>query len=429
MSAPTRQSEFNSSITPVGTLFRDAENTSAFFKAGITGFAGTGKSKTAAIIARGLVKLARELRLTYADKPVYYYDTETGSDFLRKDFEVDGIKLRTLKSRAFVDLLAAVHEAEAHGAVLIADSVTHPWQELCETFRKSKADRLRQPTYKLQFQDWAYLKAEWAKFTTAFVNSPLHILICGRAAFEYDFFEDDDGKKQLEKTDVKMAAEKDAGYEPSILIYMERHRDMETMKAYRTGTILKDRADVIDGQIFRDPTFENFMPHVRELNLGGPQLGVDTTRTSAKLIPAKDARDDNARKRRIILDEIETLMMLHFPGQTAKDKTAKITAMLKHFQACWTEMEEVMPLFDLRCGYETLHQELTGGPSKYSSTPITEKVPLTVDLKDGIPDAIMDKLPATNADPFHIPEDLRRTDAPKASGQATEPNWMEDFVS
>jgi AAA domain len=399
--------------TAIGSLFREAENTSAFFKAGITGFAGTGKSKTAAIIARGLVKLARELRLPYADKPVFYYDTETGSDFLRKDFAADGIPLRTLKSRAFVDMLAAVHDAQANGSVLICDSVTHPWQELCETFRRSKAERLRQPTYKLQFQDWAYLKAEWAKFTTAFVNSPLHILICGRAAFEYDFFEDDDGKKQLEKTDVKMAAEKDAGYEPSILLYMERHRDMETMKAYRTATILKDRADVIDGQIFRDPTFENFMPHVQCLNLGGQQLGVDTTRTSARLIPKKDERDDNARKRRIILDEIETLMTLHFPGQTAKDKTAKLSAMLKHFSACWTEMEEIMPLFDLRCGYETLHQELTGGPSKYASTPITQKVELAHDIKDGIPDFLKRELP----------------DAPKPNGQTTDPAWVEEFVS
>lgn len=409
MSMHVKPSDFSTS-TAVGSLFRDAENTSAFFKAGITGFAGTGKTKTAAIIARGLVKLSRELRLPYADKPVYFYDTETGSDFVKKDFTADGIALRTLKSRAFVDLLTAVREAEVNGSVLIADSVTHPWQELCETFRRSKADRLRQPTYKLQFQDWAYLKAEWAKFTTAFVNSPLHIIICGRAAFEYDFFEDDDGKKQLEKTDVKMAAEKDAGYEPSILMFMERHRDMETMKAYRTATILKDRADVIDGMVFRDPTFENFMPHVRELNLGGEQLGVDTTRTSAQLIPRKDERDDNARKRRIILDDISTLMTLHFPGQTAKEKTGKLQMMLKHFSACWTEMEEVMPLFDLRAGYESLHQELEGKPSKYVNIPITQKVELTHDIKDGIPDFLKRTLP----------------DAPKA---VTDPSWIEDFVS
>lgn len=387
-----------SSATPIGQLFQEAENTSAFFKGGITGFAGTGKTKTATIIMIGLVQLARQMKLPYADKPVYFYDTETGSDYVRKDFQKAGIKLRTLKSRAFIDLRAAVREAEANGAGLIADSVTHPWKELCETYRRTKAERLKQPTYKLQFQDWAYLKEEWGQFTDLYVNSALHFIMCGRAAFEYDFFEDDDGKKQLEKTDIKMAAEKDAGYEPSILMFMERHRDMETKKAYRTATILKDRADVIDGQVFRDPTFENFMPHVSELNLGGQQLGVDTSRTSAMLVPKKEERDDKARKRRIMIDEIETLFGLHFPGQTVKDKTTKLQMMLKHFHACWAEIEEIMPLFDLRAGYETLHQELEGKPSKYSSIPITEKVPLVVDPL-AIPEFLKRQLPDQPADP------------------------------
>lgn len=449
MSAPIRNEQFQTNVTPVTSLFRDAENTSAYFKAGVTGFAGTGKSKTAAIIARGLVKLARELRLTYADKPVYYYDTETGSDFLRDDFKSDGIALRTLKSRAFVDLLAAVREAEVNGAALIVDSVTHPWKELCETYRRTKGARLKppQPNYRLQFQDWAYLKEEWGKFTDAFVNSQLHIVMCGRCAFEYDFFEDDDGKKQLEKTDIKMAAEKDAGYEPSILVYMERHRDMETMQAYRTATVLKDRADVIDGAVFRNPTFENFMPHVQRLNLGGQQLGVDTTRNSAGLVPQQEQRDDYARKRRIVVDEIQTLMTLHFPGQTAKDKTSKLQAMLKHFNACWAEIEEVMPLFDLRAGFDSLHQELEGKPSKYSQAikanpearevigdfptnsvraivsaidkPATQKVPLRTEINDSLPDGL------------DIPAHLRRAqpDDPKPNGVAVDHNtWIEEFV-
>jgi hypothetical protein len=105
--------------------------------------------------------------------------------------------------------------------------------------------------------------------------------MCGRAAFEYDFFEDDDGRKQLEKTDVRMAAEREAAYETSLSVLMERHTDMETKKAHRTATILKDRGSVIDGQVFRDPTFDCFMPHVRLLNLGGKHMGVDASRIAA----------------------------------------------------------------------------------------------------------------------------------------------------
>ena len=88
---------------------------------------------------------------------------------------------------------------------------------------------------RLQFDDWGYLKGEWRKFTDLFINSNLHIILCGRAGYEYDYFEDEAGKKQLEKTDIKMKAEGEMGYEPSLLVLMERHTDLETMKAYRHG--------------------------------------------------------------------------------------------------------------------------------------------------------------------------------------------------
>src|SRR3954471_2366820 len=219
-------------------LFKPAEVTSAYLKASLTGFAGSGKTRTSAEIVIGLVKLMQELRLTAAEKPVYFLDTETGSDWVKKLFDTADIKLAVAKTRSFADLVPAITEAQHNGSALIVDSATHFWKELCETYQRAKAQEYRRSTYRLQFQDWGFLKGEWAKFTEIFVNSPLHIVLAGRAAYEYDYFEDDDGKKQLEKTDVKMAAEKDTAYEPSLSILMERHTDMETMKAYRTATVL-----------------------------------------------------------------------------------------------------------------------------------------------------------------------------------------------
>jgi hypothetical protein len=348
------------------SLFKPAEITSAYLKAGLTGFAGSGKTKTSSIIAIGLVKLMRELRLSMADRPVFFLDTETGSDWVKPDFDAADIPLVVAKTRAFSDLVPAIKEAQSAGSFLIVDSATHFWKELCETYQKTKARERKMATYRLQFQDWGFLKGEWAKFTDVYVNSPLHIAMDGRAAYEYDYFEDDDGKKQLEKTDVKMNAEKDTGYETSLSLLMQRHTDMETMKAYRTATVLKDRGAVIDGKVFRDPSFENFMPHIKLLNLGGRHMGVDTTRNSAALVP-HDQRDNKQVQRKIVLDEINSFMTLKFPGSTAKDKTSKISMLLKHFNACWTEMEEVMPLFDLRAGFDSLHRDLEDGkPSKYS---------------------------------------------------------------
>ena len=112
-------------------IFQKSTNQSAFLKAGIMGFAGSGKSRTSAEIAVGLSKHT-------GNKPVFYLDTETGSDFLKPLFDKEGIELFVSKSRAFKDLLSAVDEAEGQGAILIIDSISHFWNELMEAFKKKK---------------------------------------------------------------------------------------------------------------------------------------------------------------------------------------------------------------------------------------------------------------------------------------------------
>jgi hypothetical protein len=347
------------------TLFKKAEVTSAFLKMGLMGFAGSGKTYTATNTAIGLVQHMRKLNISYADKPVFFLDTETGSDWIKPAVEKADIDLFTAKTRAFSDLMTAVKEAEANASLLLVDSISHFWKELCEAYMRKK-NRTR-----LEFQDWAHLKAEWGKFTDQFINSNLHIILCGRAGYEYDYFEDGAGKKQLEKTGIKMKAEGEMGYEPSLLVLMERETDMETMKVHRTATILKDRSTQIDGKQFNNPTFASFMPHIKFLNLGGRQLGVDTNRTSDHTIPA-DVRDNNRTQRKIVLDEIESLMTYHYPSTSGADKKSKLELLRKHFKASWTEIESVMPLFDLRAGYDSLHRDLEDKPSRYSAdTPIS----------------------------------------------------------
>jgi hypothetical protein len=254
--------------------------------------------------------------------------------------------------------------------------------------------------------DWGFLKGEdgWGRFTNLFVNSKPHIVMCGRAAFEHDFFEDDDGRKQLEKTDVRMAAEKEAAYETTLSVLMERHTDMETEKAYRTATILKDRGSVIDGQVFRDPTFEDFLPHVRLLNLGGKHVGVDVSRNSSALIPAS-ARDNNALQRRIVLDEIESLLVVHHPGTSGADKKRKLELLRQHFQASWTEIESLMPLDRLRAGYDALHVSRAARPGSARGSL---------------------RAPPSRPEMPNIPDNLRRTRP--ANGGADDPDGYLQLV-
>lgn len=355
-------------------LFRKAEVTSAFLKMGLMGFAGAGKTYTATQTAIGLIQHMHKAGVEYAGKPAFFLDTETGSDWVKPQFEAAGIDLFTAKTRAFVDLKTAVAEAEKDASLLLVDSISHFWAEICNAYMKEKR-RTR-----LQFEDWAYLKKEWGLFTDLFINSNLHIILCGRAGYEYDYFQDEAGKKQLEKTGIKMKAEGEMGYEPSLLVLMEREMDMDTNKVIRTASIIKDRSTSIDGKKFINPTFEHFMPHIKYLNLGGRQLGVDTSRTSDASIPA-DERDNRALHRKIVLDEIETLLVRHYPGQSASDKKAKLDLINTHFKASWTEMERLMPLMDLRAGYDGLHVELEGISSRYAY--IREVAP---EMNDEIPD-------------------------------------------
>ena len=363
------------------SLFKPAEVTSAFMKLGLLGFQGSGKTKTASKVVIGLVQYMKERGVDYASKPVMFLDTETGSDWVIPDFKAAGIRMEAAKTRAFSDLLTAVDEAEANGSALIIDSITHFWMELTQSYMK-KRNRTR-----LQFEDWGYLKSEWAKFTDRYVNSSAHIALCGRAGFEYDYTVDDETqKKNLEKTGVKMKAEGEMGYEPSLLVLMERQQEIEANKikrVWRTATVLKDRAARLDGQCFEDPGFEQFLPHIQMLNLGGRQMGVDTSRNSQHMI-TPDKRDWQPVQRRIVLDETKDLLLLHFPGQTAQEKTGKVRALLDAFNASWAEIEEVTPLADLRAGYDKMHVSLTGQPSKYASA-IARDAEGT-DLNDSLPD-------------------------------------------
>jgi hypothetical protein len=63
-------------------IFKKAEQNAAFLKMGLLGFAGSGKTWTASLVAMGLVQLARKKGLAYADKPVVFLDTENGSDYV-----------------------------------------------------------------------------------------------------------------------------------------------------------------------------------------------------------------------------------------------------------------------------------------------------------------------------------------------------------
>jgi hypothetical protein len=358
-------------------LLKPAENTTAKLKMGLMGFQGSGKTHTMTSVAIGLVQMMRELGLPEGQKPIAFMDTETGSDWVRPRIEAAGIKLLTAKTRAFSDLLTIIDEAEANASILLVDSATHIWREFVAAYLRAKKRSA------LRFDDWNYLKGEegWQRFTDRFVNSNLHFIFAGRAGYEYDFNTDEEtGKKQLEKTGIKMKAEGETGYEPNLLVLMERQMNMATKADEHVAHVIKDRSTLLDGKEFPDPTFETFLPHIKCLNLGAKQMGVDTTRTSAASMPSPEPRDSKALQRAVVIDELNDLLMRHGAGGTAAAEKLKRSDLLKK---CFgtvskTSIEEQISLFDLRAGYDALHVDLTGHHSQYG---LREGFP--AELKEG----------------------------------------------
>lgn len=353
------------------TLFKRAESTSAYLKAGFLGFAGSGKTYTATNLAIGLALMINEKKLKEAGRPIFFLDTETGSDYVTPKIREAGLEIFSAKTRAYTDLLAAIKECEQSGSVLIIDSITHFWREFVESYQR------RKDVSYLDFQDWNFLKGSqgWGQFSDRYVNSSCHIIMCGRAGYEYETEVNSKGKKEQVKSGIKMKAETETGFEPSLLVLMERETNVKTNKVSRTAYILKERFNLIDGKEFQNPTFESFRPHIDSLNLGGAQLGVDNTRTSDAMF-SHDGDDTKwkyeQRQKEIALEEIKEEINKHCGyGQDHETKKAKADLLEDIFGTrAWSKVEATSWKL-LQMARDTLWMKTRGHP--YGGSPaVTE---------------------------------------------------------
>lgn len=361
------------------SIFTPAEHSQAFLKAGIMGLQGSGKTYTATEIAIGLVEHLRKLNQADSNKPIAFFDTETGSDWMLKRFKEAGIPLLRSRSRALVDLCNGMQEATGTCSVLLIDSITHFWTRFVEEYVERSGRRW------LEFSDWNFLKKEWRRFTDLFVNAPLHCIMCGRQGYEYDYFEKEDGKSELQKTGVKMKAEAETGYEPSILIMMEsRQRVVEDAPARgrkkktaaklhvsgidRIATILKDRSQLLDGRQFVNPTFADFLPHIEQLAFGHRHEAIED-RNNAALFSDQGNQTRYAKEKRekdIALEEIGEVIKKHHAGQDKASKDERGMLLEKFFGTrAWSRVE-TLSLADLQVGRNKLWIQLEGAPYAFS---------------------------------------------------------------
>ncbi|MDD5110694.1 MAG: ATP-binding protein, partial [Patescibacteria group bacterium] len=104
----------------VDNFFMPAANNKPYFKMALQGFAGTGKTYTAALIAIGLHQR------TKSAKPVIIFDTEKSAKFLKPLFDNAGIPLLVKESRSLADLVQTMQRCEKGASdILLIDSLSH----------------------------------------------------------------------------------------------------------------------------------------------------------------------------------------------------------------------------------------------------------------------------------------------------------------
>lgn len=367
-----------------GSLLTPLGQGQAYLKAGFLGFQAGGKTWTATLLAIA-VRNFFELK-----GPIAMFDTEGGSEYVAPLIrEQTGMDPVGIKSRSLDQLCELTEECVSAGvSVLIGDSMTHVWREVCEAYLQDINKRLKYwatqnnrrfvPKKNLEFQDWGPVKKLWNRWTDLYLNAPLHMIIAGRAGFEYDMEADDDGKKQLIKTGVKMKAEGEFGFEPSLLVEMDREQKNDGAGGFtihRRATVLKDRFNIIDGATIelgeREPakqlvqTFEFFRPHL-ELLKPGQHTPIDTrvqTQTGADE-DGTDAWQRERRARTILCEEIQGEITAKYPGQTAAEKKEKADVLHTIFQTrSWTAVES-MDSRKLREGLHFLREKFGTLPPK-----------------------------------------------------------------
>lgn len=303
-------------------------NSRPFLKMALQGFAGDGKTMTAAVVAIGVHKLIK------SKKPIAIFDTEKASKALKPHFDKEKIEVVVDdENRSLAALNHTIQECIAGAAdILIIDSITHVWEDFMTAYMKTKNRT------KLEFQDWGVLKPKWKKeFSLAFVQAPLHIIFTGRAGYEYENEKNEDGKREIFKSGVKMKAEGETAFEPDILVFMEKHQDLLGQKKniWRTATILKDRTTLIDGMTLnadgkaKGPSFKMFEPAVKAL-LDGEFLDV-----RPELIKDDFEADDKKallrHKKEVAIAEIEGELIRMGLGTSAQDKKIMVWILNKVF--------------------------------------------------------------------------------------------------
>ena len=309
--------------------FKKAKAEQAALKIGIYGRQGSGKTFTALMMAEGIAATTK--------KRVAYVDTERGTDFYTKAvterrIHPEAFDFDAIYTRSIAEVTKEVRALKpAEYCCVVLDSVTHLWEAAVNAYSGRKGGGGQIP-----FHAWTGIKKPYKELMQFLINSPMHVLLCGR---EGQVYETDPNTDEVKASGFKMKAEGETPYEPHILFRMdpERNRDgSTTIRIYAE----KDRTSVLAGQTIvlytpdgktpKNATFDRLVKPLLGL-LGDKQAQVETNdeaaaRDSEEIAAAAAAKDKRSLELR---EEYEARFKLAKTSEDVEALSKELTKDLK----------------------------------------------------------------------------------------------------
>ncbi|MGD1842756.1 MAG: AAA family ATPase [Thermonemataceae bacterium] len=328
-------------------MFTKLENNRPFAKVAFEGFAGDGKTYTAAQLAIGIHRLIQSKR------PIAVFDTEKAFKALKHIFDKFSIEVMIAEGqRSLTALNQAIQWCEEGNAdILIIDSITHVWENFIEAYKTEKKRNT------LQFQDWGIIKPRWKKnFSDVFVMAHVHIIFTGRAGYAYDTeVNPKTGKREIHKAGIKMKVENETAFEPDLLVLMEKVQKTlgEEKSVHRLATILKDRTTMIDGKTFQNPSFEDFYPAIKIL-LDGELREVHGEELPDTFQDFEEKLSSRVKECSQVLTEIEGSFQLIGLSNATKDRQFKAYILNKVFGVNALASVGELPIHQVKQGQKVI---------------------------------------------------------------------------
>jgi hypothetical protein len=313
-----------------------------FIKASFGGFAGSGKTRTMALFVAGAYK---QMKCT---KPVLIVDNEKGSRFLVPFFQQQGIEVLVKETSSLPDVLASMQFLK-DGEIdfLMVDTLSKVWYRYVSDYKEKNRKTF------MQLDDWGKILPAWQQeFSDRFVELAGNMVFSGRGGFSYEKEEDatdSDGKVTKKgsfvKSGVKMKLAGETPFEPDLNVWMELQEEVGKkgkLSVWREAHVMKDRSAIIDGKVFKNPTYKEFKPVVDFLlSVGTGPVAGETDNTN--LAPSEDfgwqkRRDD----RDIEVEKIKAVFDKLAIGTSKEDKQLKVVVLEKFFgSSSATEIEKM----------------------------------------------------------------------------------------